>query len=115
MPDSMTRCRDKALRFWEAHGSWMLLILIGISCFMAGSQFAAEKNNDKFRMLIEAHDRQDAERVARINKLMDGNRELSLALGRVSGDVADKAGAAAESAERAAETASQAVIQSGGE
>lgn len=101
------------MKTWEAHGSWVLLLVIGISCFMAGSQFSSEKNNDQFRMLIEAHDRQDAERVIRINRLMDDNRELSLALGRVSGDVAIKAGAAAESAERAAETATQAVIQSG--
>lgn len=109
MPDSMVRCKSKARGIWEAHGSWLLLLVIGISCFMAGSQFTAVKVNDQFRMMIEAHDRQDAERIKRITRLMDDNKILALRLGDTAGLVAEKAGQAADTAQRAAETATEAV------
>lgn len=111
MPESMVRVKDKARSVWVSHGSWLLLLFIGLSCFMAGSQFTAVKVNDQFRMIIEAHERQDAERIKRITRLMDDNKQLSLALGNTAGHVAVKAGEAAESAKQAADTATEAVIK----
>lgn len=108
MPD-MVRARTKAKGIWESHGSWLLLLVIGISCFMAGSQFTSARVNDQFRLMIEAHDRQDAERIKRINRLMDDNKALSLALNEIAGRVTDKAGQAAESAKQAATAATEAV------
>lgn len=109
MPESMVRVRS----IWNSHGSWVLLLVIGISCFMAGSQFTAVRVNDQFRMMIEAHDRQDAERIKRINRLMDDNKHLSLAINEIAGRVTDKAGQAADAAQRAAETATEAVSKAG--
>lgn len=111
MTEPLTRVQTKAHRLWCNHGSWLLLLLIGISCFMAGSQFTALRVNDQFKMVIEAHDRQDAERIKRITRLMDDNKELSMLLGNTAGKVADKASEAAATASQAADTATEAVIK----
>ena len=101
MPDSMARETPKVKRAWDAHGSWILLVVIGVSCFMAGSQFNAASTGKTVQILVESYERQDATRQARIRELNDENLRLTR-------QIADKASTAVTKAEEAAQKAAEA-------
>lgn len=103
MPDSMARETPKVKRAWDAHGSWILLALIGVMCFMAGSQFNAASTGETVRILVESYERQDAQRQARIRELNDENRLLSQRLADTATTAVEKADVAAQKAAEAAE------------
>lgn len=100
--DEIARRMNKSRRFWDLHGSWVILGLVGIFCFMAGSSFSAWNTSSTVRVLVEAHERQDGKRVERIRQLLDDNKQLTETLG-------PQVAQAAETAERAAATAEQVV------
>lgn len=104
MPDSMSRETPKAKRAWDNHGSWILLAIIGVSCFMAGSQFNAASTGETVRVLVESYERQDALRTARIRELNDENRALSQRLADTASKAVARADEAAQKAAEAAET-----------
>lgn len=101
MPDSMSRETPKVKRAWDNHGSWILLAVIGVSCFMAGSQFNAASTGETVRILVESYERQDATRQARIRELIDENLRLTR-------QITGKASAAVSRAEEAAQKAAEA-------
>lgn len=105
---ALCRSRNKGRRLWDQHGSWVLLAIVGVSCYMVGSQMAAINANETLRTVIESHERKDAERAQRIRALTDANTRLTLQLGRTAGEVAEKAGDAATRAAEAAERAADA-------
>jgi len=100
--EELKRRLGKGRRMWDHHGSWLLLVVIGISCFMAGGQFQAYSDEKTLKTVIESHERQDAQRVARIRDLLGKIDELQARL-------VPQANLAAERAERAAITAEKAV------
>lgn len=100
--EEIARRMNKSRRFWDLHGSWVILGLVGIFCFMAGSSFNAWTTSSTVRVLVEAHERQDGKRVERIRELINDNRKLT-------NQLAPQVEQAAQSAERAAVKAEQAV------
>lgn len=100
--EDISRPNNKGRRLWDHHGSWLLLAVVGVSCFMAGSQFTASHANNNLRTVVEAHAAQDAVRVKRIRELIDTNTRLTIRLG-------DKVEVAAERAEEAVNKASEVV------
>lgn len=101
MPNSMSRDTPKAKRAWDNHGSWILLAIIGVSSFMAGSQFNAASNGETVRILVESYERQDTHRQARIRELNNENLRLTR-------QITDKAYSAVSKAEVAAQKATEA-------
>lgn len=102
MVDAMSRETPKVRRMWDSHGSWVLLVVIGVSCFMAGSQFNAASTSETVRILVESYERQDALRTARIRELHEENRRLSQRLADRADSVIEQAKTAAEKAAEAA-------------
>lgn len=100
--EELRRRMGKGRRLWDHHGSWLLLVVIGISCFMAGGQFQAYSDDKTLKTVIESHERQDKQRVERIRELLADNKLLTDQLG-------PKVERAAKTAERAAAKAEQAV------
>ena len=101
MPDSMSRETAKVKRAWDNHGSWILLVVIGVSCFRAGSQFNAASTGETVRILVESYERQDAQRQERIRELNNDNLRLTR-------QITDKAYSAVSKAEVAAQKATEA-------
>ncbi len=100
--EELKRRRGKGRRLWDHHGSWLLLVVIGISCFMAGGQFQAHRDQKTLIAVIESHERQDAGRVARI-------RELLARIEEIQSRLLPEAEKAAKQAEKAAVKASEAL------
>ncbi|MFJ3487744.1 hypothetical protein ACIPL1_30605 [Pseudomonas sp. NPDC090202] len=105
--EELKRRQGRGRRFWDHHGSWLLLALVGICCFMAGSAFNATSTAQTVKVLVDSHERQDAQRVARIRELNQANIDL------IRG-VTPKVESAAEKAEQAAQKATEAVEKAGG-
>ncbi len=100
--EELKRRMGKGRRLWDHHGSWLLLVVIGISCFMAGGQFQAYSDEKTLKTVIESHERQDAQRVTRI-------RELLAQVDDLQSRLVPQASQAAKSAQQAAEKATEAV------
>lgn len=100
--EELKRRMGKGRRLWDHHGSWLLLVMIGISCFMAGGQLQSHSSEKSLRAVIESHERQDAQRVARI-------RELLGHIGDLQSRLVPQASQAAKKAEQAAQKASEAL------
>jgi uncharacterized protein YlxW (UPF0749 family) len=77
MPDSMAREKTRTQRMWDAHGSWLLLFVIAISCFMGGSAFNAASTGQTIKVLSDSYERQENANRLRIRELNDENRELA--------------------------------------
>lgn len=100
--EELKRRLGKGRRLWDHHGSWLLLVVIGISCFMAGGQFQAYSDEKVLKTVIESHERQDAQRVVRIRELLGQVDDLQ-------SRVVPQASQAAKRAEQAAQKATEAV------
>ncbi|SPZ07532.1 Uncharacterised protein [Pseudomonas luteola] len=109
MPDSMARENSKTRRMWDAHGSWLLLLVIGVSCFMAGSAFNAASTSQTVQVLAESYERQDKLRVQRIRELNDLNVKLAQQVANQVHSAVEKADQAATKANEAAAKASEVV------
>ncbi|AYN94413.1 hypothetical protein EAW52_10805 [Pseudomonas sp. LTJR-52] len=105
----LIRRQGKTRRWWDHHGSWVLLAAVGIACFMAGSQYNAANTSTTVRILSESYERQDALRVKRIRELIDQNQILSRQLSTTVHTAVEKADQAASKANEAADKASEAV------
>lgn len=104
--EELKRRLGKGRRLWDHHGSWLLLVVIGISCFMAGGQFQAYSDEKTLKTVIESHERQDAQRVVRIRELLGQVDELQSRLVPQASQAAKKAEQAAQKATEAVEKAS---------
>lgn len=102
--EEISRPNNKGRRLWDHHGSWLLLGIVGVSCFMVGSQFSASHANNNLRTVVEAHAIQDAERVRRIRELIDTNTRLTVQLGNKVEVAAERATEAVSKATEAAES-----------
>jgi hypothetical protein len=100
--EEIARRMNRSRRFWDLHGSWLILAMVGICCWMAGSSFNAWTTASTVDVLVKSHERQDEKRVARIRELLEDNKRLTEKLG-------PQVAQAAKTAERAAKTAEQAV------
>lgn len=100
--EEIARRNNRGRRLWDNHGSWLLLAIIGVACFMAGSQFASYQANETLAMVIKSHERQDGKRVERIRELINLNNTLTI---QVGGKVEVAAERATEAADRATEAA----------
>jgi len=100
--EEIARRMNRTRRFWDLHGSWLILALVGICCWMAGSSFNAWTTSTTVEVLVASHERQDEKRVARIRELLEDNKRLTEKLG-------PQVAKAAKTAERAAKAAEQAV------
>lgn len=100
--EELKRRMGKGRRMWDHHGSWLLLVVIGISCFMAGGQFQAYSDEKVLKTVIESHERQDAQRVVRI-------RELLAQIEQFQSRLLPEAKKAAKQAEKAAVKATEAL------
>ncbi|WP_341959208.1 hypothetical protein [Pseudomonas sp. RC10] len=105
--EELKRRQGRGRRFWDHHGSWLLLCFVGICCFMAGSAFNAASTAQTVKVLVDSHERQDAIRIARIRELNQSNIDL------IRG-VTPKVQAAAEKADQAAQKATEAVEKATG-
>lgn len=105
--EELKRRMGKGRRLWDHHGSWLLLVVIGISCFMAGGQFQAYSDEKTLKTVIESHERQDAQRVARIRELLGQVDDLQSRLVPQASQAAKVAERAAIKAEQAIEKASE--------
>lgn len=103
--EEISRPNNKGRRLWDHHGSWLLLGIVGVSCFMAGSQFTASHANNNLRTVVEAHAAQDADRVRRIRELIDTNTQLTIRLGDKVEVAAERATEAVSKAEKVVEQA----------
>lgn len=103
--EELARRQSKTRRAWDHHGSWLLLVVIATSCFMAGSQFNASSTGRTIQVIMESHERQDQQRIARIRELNDANINLTLKLGPQVSKAAEKASEAAVKASEAVEKA----------
>jgi len=97
--------RNQGRRLWDHHGSWLLLAIIGIACFMAGSQYTAMSANETLRLVVESHERQDAKRVDRIRELLAENSLLTRQIVPKVSEASEKASEAAAKAAQAVEKA----------
>lgn len=104
--EELARRMNKSRRFWDLHGSWVILGLVGIFCFMAGSSFNAWSTSSTVGILVASHERQDEKRVTRIRELLDDNKRLTDQLGPQVAQAAETAERAAVKAEQAVEKAS---------
>jgi hypothetical protein len=109
MPDSMAREHSKTKRMWDAHGSWLLLFIIGISCFMGGSAFNAASTGQTIKVLSDSYERQENANRQRIRELNDENRELAKQLAIRADQAVQKADEAVQKATEAASKASEVV------
>jgi len=100
--EEIARRMNKSRRFWDLHGSWVILGMVGIFCFMAGSSFNAWSTASTVDVLVKSHERQEEKRIARI-------RELQGKIEEFQGQFVPQANQAAKTAERAAIKAEQAV------
>jgi hypothetical protein len=105
--EELKRRQGRGRRFWDHHGSWLLLCFVGICCFMAGSAFNAASTAQTVKVLVDSHERQDAIRVARIRELNQSNIDL------IRG-VTPKVQAAADKADQAAQKATEALDKATG-
>ncbi|TWI48060.1 hypothetical protein IQ22_04253 [Pseudomonas duriflava] len=101
MPDSMAREQSKTRRAWDNHGSWLLLFIVAISCFMGGSTFNASSTGQTIKIITDSYERQDAARIARIRELTDQNLALTKQVSDLAHTTAMKADEAAEKASKA--------------
>jgi hypothetical protein len=79
-PEKLCSTRtEKAKRFWELKGSWVMVAGIGICGFMAGSGFQAGVHSHDMQVQRVAHDREIDGRNARLREVND---ELKQCLGK---------------------------------
>lgn len=97
----MSRQKGKTRRWLDNHGSWILLIAVAIAAWMAGSKHSAVSTADTVKILTDAFERQDAQRVIRIRELLDINQQLVLQFGHRVENAATKAEQAAVKATEA--------------
>lgn len=105
----LIRRQGKTRRWWDHHGSWILLAAVGVACFMAGTQYNAANTSSTVRILAESYERQDALRVQRIRELIDQNQRLTNQLSTTVHTAVEKADMAASKANEAASKASEVV------
>lgn len=115
-----TRQHSKARRFWDGHGSWLILVVVALSCWMAGSQFNAATTAKTIEVLVRSQDAQDESYRARLRELHDRLEKQASELGpqihQAAADAsraADKATEASNTAVHAAVTAAKAVDKAG--
>jgi predicted PurR-regulated permease PerM len=105
----MIRTPTKTRRIWDSHGSWILLIIIAISCFMAGSQFNAASTSQTIKVITDSYERQENANRQRIRELNEETRQLAQQLATKADQAVQKADQAVTKATEAATKASEVV------
>lgn len=103
------RTPSKTKRFWDGHGSWLLLLIVGICCWMGGSQYNAATTGRTVEILVNSQDNETAEYRKRIRQLHDKIDELNTSVRPQVQQAARDASTAAAKATEAADTAVKAV------
>lgn len=62
---------EKVRRFWHHRGSWILLALVGVSMFLAGSGFHAYQTQGTIKILQDSFDAKEKDYRTRIRTLND--------------------------------------------
>lgn len=98
---SVVRKHSRGRRWFDSHGSWLLLLAVAIASWMAGSQHNAASTASTVQILTDFYQKQEDKRVARIRELLDINQRLLLQFGPKIEAAADKASEAADKATQA--------------
>ncbi|WP_213881220.1 hypothetical protein [Pseudomonas sp. dw_358] len=103
------RTHSRTRRFWDGHGSWLLLLIVGISCWMAGSQYSASTMGSTIQILVNSQDKETDSYRQRIRELHDQIDHLNTSVQPVVQQAAKDASTAAAKASEAADSAAKAV------
>lgn len=106
---SVVRKHSRGRRWFDSHGSWLLLLAVAIASWMAGSQHNAASTASTVQILTDFYQKQEDNRVKRIRELLDINQRLALQLGTKADVAIGKAEQAVSKAAEAADKATQAV------
>ena len=63
--------KERVRRFWHSKGSWLLLALVGVSMFLAGTSFHAYQTHGTVQILQNSFDKKEEAYRARIRELND--------------------------------------------
>lgn len=103
MSDDELKIRQTApYRIWGSHGSWVILALVGVFCFMGGSSFNAWLASGTVKTISASYERQSDKQVARI-------RELNAEVSRLNAKLLPEARKAVREAAKAVEAVEKAV------
>ena len=73
--------RTRGRKLWDKHGSWLILVVVGILAFNGGVEWESYKNQKTIRPILESHMLERDALRARLREANDANRELSAKLG----------------------------------
>lgn len=103
------RQHSRARRFWDGHGSWVLLFAIAICSYQVGAQFTSASTARIIEVLVKANNEQVDSYRSRIRELHDRLENYAGDLKPVIQQAAADASEAADKATKASESATTAV------